>query len=1657
MKRVESHIFQGMQRDVSISKQQPQFLWDAENIRLTAREGDTLMSVTNEKGSVESKNIDDTNVSLTGDYVGHCVLGNYLTVFTTDINSGHDYIYRINKGSDGTFSTTRLYGNSNQPSLGFSSGHPLQTLGIYENEFIQKVYWTDGINQPRVINICKDNISPGASSNYNENSFDFVPEMTLNDSLEIQKLSDNSGSFPAGVVQYAVSYYNKYGQQSNISCVSPLLSTSFAGRAGSPEEKISNSFRITIDNPDRSFEYLRLYSIFRSSLNGIPICRRVEDVRLGDGGISGSEYNVVTSGDIVDNQFVYMTTRSAVTSSDWSNASKPISGNAYGNVTPSSQNNIPCVNDGYSYYHFDKNTYPYLVIKFYNALTRYWNWVTWGDATDIYITTTPAVGTYSGQGNGYYIVGTDNAKKASNLIASTKEIIYQKSAAFSSAVVITDNGIIGDVIDPQELFYIGGEDITAETIESKDGTLFFGNIKLNQVQISDYKKEIQSTYSENGNIITGTKIESDVRLLNRPFALNGTNYKWGSSLNSVISRNTGTSQNPVYTSTNQATNPAGFKVGEHYRLGVQFQYKNGKWSEPVYIPHMSGTDDLGSFIMTTNPNLTDGGNTETYHTPRFKGTLGKTTCQKLYNSGYKRVRGVVVFPTAQDRLILAQGILNPTVASVTAHAQHSPDYQSSWFFRPWIANIENINNDNTPLSGAVIECRNNFKLFGFNDRGSEIQGLPAEYNNWEMDGNTIIFNNFSNVNIGDKDDQSFVTVTSELADSVFYVSQDYVTMHSPEFEFDDSLKNLDFIGTKLKKRGFIQFEANVGDIFIETSTPPIGKSSTGFVHKIMRWDASNGGTPTKRLCAGMFYNDWLVDENVGDKNTYAEYPKQGYEFGFMVYPWQRTGSLNNDCNRPAEAGTRSAVLKRKIISNMLYSRQSYFRTYSSENITLSSTPKIFDVDQIGLVKIGGDLNYYGNIDTLLGAMAPFGTIVSIGENKCSVDESNFNEIRDYAIRPSDNPNIPGLTDTYMSHSHEIFTAVRSHFWKGVKGGFERIDRTAGEKAILSNMAVRPTGLEKKSVGKENELLSIAKTGVRMKYKSTPHAVFSIQWPPIPTQPVPTDPLDNNNPVYNSLHFVELCRNANTTDFGGTTEGAIQGNTWVPAGEPVSLNQSGDTTFYYDWGDTWYERYDCLKTYPFTPEDENQIVEIGSFMVETHVNIDGRYDRNRGQDSNLYVNPQNFNLINPVYSQLDNFFSYKILDADFYKLDKFPATVAWTLQKNNASEVDAWTNVTMGSTLDMDGNAGKVTSINTSMDTLYCFQERGVSHIMFNSRVQINPTDGIPIEIGNNYKVDGSHYISNTIGCPNKFAIAKSPMGLYFVDGVGSTLYLLQGNQMQNISDTHGMGYWFSQQDTQNSWVPNIGTTNYAQGMKLCYDNVNGDLYILPNGGQALCYSDQLQQFVSFYDYYAYSIFNIGNSVHALTLGSGNSGVSMWNLFEGNYNQLLGTYYPSSITFVSNADMQMDKIFTNLETRADFYKNGELQHMHFFDTIRAWNEYQDTDWNDGTAHTTVLQHKYFPYSSASIASNTKKKFRIWRVDIPRAKKWVTYTEEEQQAMISSGSYTSETVPNGHFINVNDRIRNTWCKIKLSMNVPPSDLTGFETSKMEMHDMSVIYYI
>ena len=89
-----------------------------------------------------------------------------------------------------------------------------------------------------------------------------------------------NGTFAPGVIQYCFTYYSKHGQESNIFYTTPLYYISHKDRGAAPDEKVANAFKITVEDVDSNFEYMRIYSIQRTSINSTPFCKRIQDIAL---------------------------------------------------------------------------------------------------------------------------------------------------------------------------------------------------------------------------------------------------------------------------------------------------------------------------------------------------------------------------------------------------------------------------------------------------------------------------------------------------------------------------------------------------------------------------------------------------------------------------------------------------------------------------------------------------------------------------------------------------------------------------------------------------------------------------------------------------------------------------------------------------------------------------------------------------------------------------------------------------------------------------------------------------------------------------------------------------------------------------------------------------------------------------------------------------------------------------------------------------------------------------------------------------------------------------------------------------------------------------------------------------------------------------------
>ena len=1450
-----------MNRDLSVSAFNPEFAFENRNLRLSTNENNTMLSWVNEKGT---KEIDIANGAIRsygsgsatniiqGTVIGLAILNHNLVLFSHASN-GTDRIYSLHYNSSVTKDCMEgklLYAGN----LGFDLQHPIETTVSYEAETVQKVYWVDGKNQPRMINIAADDDTLNKWNNDSATTaFDFVRTLTLNEQVFIKKLVGATGIFPAGVIQYAFTYYDKYGQESNIFYTSPLLYTSHRDRGGSPEDKVDNAFQISIYYIDKKFDYVRVYSIMRTSINGTPICKRVRDLET-----KGASYS----------------------------------------------SSLGC-----------------------------------------YFTT------------------------------------------------FIDTGDIGDNVDPTELLYKGGEEITASTIEQKDNTIFLGDIEIKRDPLQD---TLQQTIKS--NLASG--LHSSSRFI-KPAEISTGAYKYSNQLTSTYKIEN--SSFPEW-----SVPCGGFKYGENYRLGIQFQYKTGKWSEPIWVKDETyGSDSRGIRPYEQNGLI---------YLPTFESSLSASVVSQVYNRGYLRARAVCVFPGFQDRKIICQGVVNPTMYTINHRVKDDNDNpeatgdlyaQSSWFFRSRIDHANKVKSNGTVSSSS----------FSASSRWG---------NRWTIDytERSTIYRPYNN----GKDVIRGTEIQGDYDFSnQFLLDWNFTTFHSPDIEFDSQMRNTDFSTFGCRQIGNSIFTKTLSDIDIQTETPPASSNGAGFIHKSFVEDEDYG------IVSGLFYEDYIIDDIAKEEGHFTPYSNMTLRspFKWMVYLWNRTGSLNNDVTRTAGEGIRTAVLKKKIISNLRYTDTKWD---VNNDFSYSGGIELYDGNYDTITKVGSIGKIYkGNIDSIL--------IPDMSDGMYFSFDFTFDvkgNIRGYYLKitnfDKDIVKTPfNISDKWMKTYSPIEFQEEESDKNMTTGILAYLSKPYQDKGITESGWYGSVGLEP---GDDVTELIMSKSAVHMKYKSTAHLVLEN----IEANWIASVDGDDKR----ALPIIEITQDNGNNAFGGEGTDAKKANNWLPCGEPVELYEGSNAIIKWEYGDTYYQRWDCLKTYAFTEEDENQVVEIGSFMLETRTNIDGRYDRNRGQSNNLYMSPRNFNLINPVYSQQNNFFTYKILDKSFYENNAFPNQVTWSLTKQSSADVDMWTNVTLANTIEMDGDKGKVNKLIRMNDQLLCFQDTGLSQVMYNENMALTTTEGVPIEIANSGKVQGKRYLSNTVGCSNKWSIVPTPSGIYFMDSHNKSIYMFNG-QLNNLSTAAGFNTWCKGNInlTKDGWNPE-GFGDFVG----YYDKLNQDVLFI-NSSTALAYSEKIGAFTSFYDYGGASFFcnldDTGLWIKDYTEpGTTVTNSKIWLHQGGEYCNFFGEQKPYGMLLVGNPEPLTDKIFTNLEFRACVDGEGETEESRYkpflpFDYLETWNEYQHgvakLQWKNGDKLKETMRHHLLD-NTAHLA----RKFRIWRCDIPR----------DNAETVNVFDYTfDDTFHNTRVGARIDRMRNPWLYIKLKKD---SDTD----KRVEIHDMVMTYY-
>lgn len=456
-------------------------------------------------------------------------------------------------------------------------------------------------------------------------------------------------------------------------------------------------------------------------------------------------------------------------------------------------------------------------------------------------------------------------------------------------------------------------------------------------------------------------------------------------------------------------------------------------------------------------------------------------------------------------------------------------------------------------------------------------------------------------------------------------------------------------------------------------------------------------------------------------------------------------------------------------------------------------------------------------------------------------------------------------------------------------------------------------------------------------------------------------------------------------YGGNTYEDRKRTDYIAVGDYKSIDENSVTV--YSPGDTYVQdfrflriiRGDVTNITPSYTEHE----EILEYLTETTVDLMNRNDKSFTQwDSDFSYSNDDYHKYNRVYSQTNTITQTRDLDYNFKPVNYFNASVRGSFKKTNGEVIDSWLKPLVNDAIDLDGKFGPINRLLYYNDNIFTMQDRAVSLLKINPKVQYTDMSGAELQLGTGKLLDDYEYISTTKGSLQWNCISTEA-GIFFVDIIDKSINGVSSKGVEDLTVVNGFKHFI---------IKNINFDEYKRdnpiindGISLGYDNTRGDIYITftkPDDTFTLCYNTIQNGFSSFYDYN--STFYIPHKGELFTVNPTAKG-SLYKAFAGKYNRFYGVNRPSIFEFVANPEPLIETTFNNLE-----YKDEALNHLgeevvKSFETIQVENEFQDSGKIE-------LKPKF----------NIRKLNRKWRLNIPRDK------------------------------NKIHRMRNTWAKIRLTNN-------------------------
>lgn len=1624
----------GMNKDVINSKTAQQSAYEIKNFRLSATQDSNAFELTTERGtkSIRLYWTDSNNhtIYVYGTIIGYCVLNDYLILFTKDAQ--YDRIYRVtlnsNEFKEEVTEIVILYEGD---KLEFDTDHLIDAIPYYETELIQKVYWIDGNNQPRVINIANREGSNLPKQHINNDvdydPYGFVQEIYDDyNSIEVTK-GYVGGMFHAGVIQYAYSFFNENAQETPVIDVTPLYYIAHEDRGEKPDTRVGCTFTLTLNVPidfHDKFDYIRFYSIYRSALDTTPLVKVINEVETAK-------------------------------------------------ITPCDANEQPVSQgapnlDHYSLSFIDDNTQGYvydaqqLLIRNNKIIPQTFNYkdgkLFFGNfrneinLTDIEDTVFNAVDISWERSKTIEI--SPNEEQNNEIVPSEFNVYnYKSQLQHNSQEIKTFKG--------NEYYHLGvqlqdkyGNWSQPYYIKTDKNTIFpkgqmyhFGNNQGSYIY-PIYNVAQAKTNDGINTIINNLGIDTSDYIRIRPVVSFPTASERAILCQGIV--------NPTVFNLGQRVNgTCHAQASWFFRPYPNTRLLNGDSGQIFWLKGLAHIQWEHNRPMFNSDKLS--GELQNMYSASIKAPAvfnvptSQYDTEVIYPSGY--YQGLTEYEAAQLKLIYGGGV-------ILYHGEifYYHYYNIGTYDEPQYANYY------AEFDKEVITDSNNTSLTGLkytvyitsDDPDDSLETLTRFVStcgqSWTYTENNIIASDYRQ----DISAHLIPDRKKDLYDSYFYVDTQICTLNSPDIEFDTNIQNTDINNYGLLLTGSSRFVNCVGKYNIIAQSPLFindvdinsSHNSQNFIRSTNIADGfsmgrfsiksdNTTGWQSSGSCIISALNCWYDDAcNLFTwKNKVTQWNRDSLQNSYVVYPWQRKylNNFNNNQNliqQPnynkdqgitTETGEPSLIIK-KTLANLRFCYTDYFGNnsyFQKENIEYL---KLFNSEETSLLKLTQSTFYNGNVDQLTTCVSNY------YGHECLYEDSENLEPHWTTSLLSGYPLILGRCGTKADATRFQGTNYGRYIYRyfgQIGDGF-----TYGKHTTPNNRSTDPIWIRYKSSphfvfkfsgGNTLPILGIGTPSTTSTY-NTVWGEETISTPEyLNIEPVTTNATDQSYLWVADIYNPSISSIPTLNDFN------LLNRVWLPCGESKPLNSTDKLV--WSEGDTFFQRYDCLKTYPFSNDDYQSVVEIGSFMLETRVNLDGRYDTNRGLMDNTAITKENFNLINPVYSQMNNFFQYKMLDERFNnKKTEYKNRITWTLDKQNGDDIDQWTRVTELGILDLDGDKGKVTKIERFDNNLYIFQDKGIARLNYNDNIQI-PTEGnIPIEVVNSGFINGKRYISENQGLQDKWCSKSTPYGIFFKDRYSKALCTVKYDESRNpvvAPLSQGSIQKWTEQNTEDIYMVN-------------YDNqVNEVLFMIKDNENysSLSYSPLYQVFTAFYDYKGW-ISNYNNST--ISLLKANSYPNRQYIYfvrraTNDNKPIFNCFYdeeetkPYWIKFTSVVD-NYDCIFDNIYLKSNLYAydKNSMNDEDIDITLKGDDIYQgDSVFPfDSIAVSNDKQAYELEVYSSNVWKEFKpiKKFGVWRGRIPR---------------INS--------INGKYLG--SRIRNHWTRIGLKKESPSIEKTVVRDIKVD----------